>query len=65
MPPKTLIIQSDLNELTFIRTVKTKTGNIYEYESTVSECKLGMIMTMTEDQLTTELRKGIYKNGQE
>lgn len=59
MPPKLLTVPTDLNELELIRTIKGK-ENIYEYKFTKSETKLGMLMTLSESQLESELKKKIF-----
>jgi len=59
MTPPKLLIPSDNNILEIVRTIKTKTEIFYEYKFTSSETKLGMLMTMSEEQLSKNLRKNI------
>lgn len=58
-PPKLLTVATDNNELELIRTIKGK-ENIYEYKFTKSETKKGMLMTLSESQLESELKKKIF-----
>jgi hypothetical protein len=60
MPPKKLICVSDSNELELIRTIKGKEIT-YEYQFTKSETKKGMLMTISEEQLKTNLKREIFK----
>lgn len=60
MPPNILIIPSDQNELEFVRIIKLKTGNLYEYKFTKSETKLGMLMTFSEIELQKGLKNEIF-----
>jgi len=60
MPPKKLLIPSDSNELELVRTIKGK-EIIYEYKFTKSETKLGMLMTISEEQLNKNLKREIFK----
>jgi len=62
MPPKKLIIPSDSNELEYVQTIKG-TEIIYEYKFTKSETKLGMLMTISEEQLNKNLKQKIFING--
>ena len=62
MPPKKLLIPTDSNELEYVQTLKGK-ELMYEYRFTKSETKLGMLMTITEDQLNQNLKKQIFKDG--
>ena len=62
MPPKKLLIPTDSNELEYVQTLKGK-ELIYEYKFTKSETKLGITMTITEDQLNQNLKKQIFKDG--
>jgi hypothetical protein len=61
MIPKKLICVSDSNELELVRTIKTKTELSYEYQFTKSETKKGMLMTITEENLKTNLKREIFK----
>jgi hypothetical protein len=58
--PNKLLIPTDSNELELVRIIKGKENN-YEYKFTRSETKLGMLMTMSEEQLKNNLRKNIIK----
>jgi hypothetical protein len=60
MTPKKLIIPSDNNELELVRTIKGK-EIIYEYKFTKSETKKGMLMTISEENLKTNLKREIFK----
>ena len=60
MPPKKLICPTDSNELEYIQTIKGK-EIIYEYKFTKSETKLGMLMTISEENLKTNLKREIFK----
>jgi hypothetical protein len=60
MIPKKLIIPSDSNELELIRTIKGKEIT-YEYKFTKSETKKGMLMTITDENLKTNLKREIFK----
>ena len=59
---QTLLILSDDNELTFIRTIKTKTETSFEYQFTKSETKEGMLMTISEKELEKCLKNEILKD---
>lgn len=59
MPPKKLTCPTDNNELEYVQTLKGK-ELIYEYKFIKSETKLGMIMTISEDQLNQNLKKQIF-----
>jgi hypothetical protein len=58
--PNKIIILSDSNELELVRTIKGK-EIIYEYQFTKSETKKGMLMTITEENLKTNLKREIFK----
>jgi Tat protein secretion system quality control protein TatD with DNase activity len=58
MIPNKLLIHTDSNILELVRITKE---NNYEYKFTRSETKLGMLMTMSEEQLKNNLRKNIIK----
>ena len=60
MPPKKLICVSDSNELEYVQTIKGK-EIIYEYKFTKSQTKLGMLMTISEEQLNKSLKREIFK----
>ena len=60
MPPEKLICPSDSNELEYVQTIKGK-EIIYEYKFTKSETKLGMLMTISEEQLNKNLKREIFK----
>ena len=60
MPPEKLLIPSDSNELEYVQTIKGK-EIIYEYKFTKSETKLGMLMTISEEQLNKGLKREIFK----
>lgn len=61
MPPKKLICPTDSNELEYVQTINGK-EIIYEYKFTKSETKLGMLMTISEEQLNKNLRNKIFKS---
>ena len=61
MIPQKRICITDRNELQFVRIIKTKSETIYEYKITKSETKDGMLMTFSESELETVLRKKIFK----
>jgi hypothetical protein len=54
--PNKLLIPTDKNELELVRITKE---NNYEYKFTRSETKLGMLMTMSEEQLKNNLKRKI------
>ena len=56
-PPKKLRVVSDGNEIEFVKIIKTKSETIYEYQFTKSETKDGMLMTFSESELESVLRK--------
>ena len=58
MPPQKLICPTDSNELELVRITK---DNLYEYKFTKSETKLGMLMTISEEQLNKNLKREIFK----
>jgi hypothetical protein len=60
MIPKKLICVSDSNELELVRTIKGKELN-YEYKFIKSETKKGMLMTISEENLKTNLKREIFK----
>ena len=62
MPPEKLICPTDSNELEYVQTIKG-TEIIYEYKFTKSETKLGMLMTISEEQLNKNLKQKIFING--
>lgn len=59
--PNKILIQSDNNEMTLVRTMKTKTEITYEYQFTKSETKEGLIMTISEENLIKNLKREIFK----
>lgn len=61
MTPKKLLIPSDGNELELVRTIKGKEIS-YEYRFTKSETKKGMLMTISEENLKTNLKREIFKD---
>jgi hypothetical protein len=60
MIPKKLICVSDNNELELVRTIKGKELS-YEYQFTKSETKKGMLMTINDENLKTNLKREIFK----
>jgi hypothetical protein len=60
LTPKKLIIPSDSNELELVRTIKGKEIS-YEYQFTKSETKKGMLMTISDENLKTNLKREIFK----
>jgi hypothetical protein len=60
MIPKKLICVSDSNELELVRTIKGKEIT-YEYQFTKSETKKGVLMTISEENLKTNLKREIFK----
>jgi hypothetical protein len=62
--PNKILIPSDSNEMTLVRTLKDKEIS-YEYQFTKSLTKEGLIMTISEDQLNKNLKQKIFINGQE
>jgi hypothetical protein len=61
MTPQKLIIPSDGNILELVQTIKGKELN-YEYKFIKSETKKGMLMTISEENLKTNLKREIFKN---
>jgi hypothetical protein len=61
MIPKKLICVSDNNELELVRTIKGKELS-YEYQFTKSETKKGMLMTINDENLKTNLKREIFKD---
>ena len=59
MIPQKLTVLSDNNELEYVQTLKGK-ELIYEYKFTKPETKKGMLMTLTDEQLKTSIKKGIF-----
>lgn len=60
MVPVKILICSDGNVLEFVRTIKTK-EIIYEYKFIKSETKLGLLMTITDENLTKNIKREIFK----
>lgn len=60
-PPQKLIIPTDSNILELVRTIKGKELN-YEYRFIKSETKKGMLMTISEENLKTNLKREIFKD---
>ena len=61
MIPQKITCLTDRNELQFVRIIKTKSETIYEYQFTKSETKDGMLMTFSESELESVLRKKIFE----
>ena len=57
-----LIIPSDNNELKYVRTIKTKTSESYEYEYTKSEVQLGKLIQFEKSYFEKLLRSEIIKD---
>lgn len=60
MPPQKLICPTDNNELEYVQTIKGKEIT-YEYQFIKSETKKGMLMTISEENLKTNLKREIFK----
>jgi len=58
IPPALIKILSDSNELTFEKTAKPKGGGeiLYTYRYTKSFSKLGKELTLTKEQITSNLK---------
>jgi hypothetical protein len=54
--PKNIRILSDNNEIELVRTIKIKTGDLYQYKFIFSITKMGLLFTMTENELNKNLK---------
>lgn len=60
-PPLKLTCLSDENEIEFVRIIKGKIEDSFEYIFTKSKTKLGQSMTFSEKELEKALRREIFK----
>lgn len=59
-PPKMILITSDGSKIKYIQTIKTGKKSetlLYEFEYTESETKAGMKLTITPEELKSQLTK--------